>query len=491
MPFVLLLLLALINLQTRWPEPPYWLGPLGSFLSTLGGIALFWLMGSLRTGKYCRRIREDAGQRRSWVRLFHIRQKHYFLLLACFFLASLYLLGWGWTVKKFWDQFLGFLPGVELAMFAPFLGSLIFSWARFYDVEKVYHQVEERDFGPPFMSRWSSWGLQVRFNLLLIVPPLFLMLLQDSLFRLFPDLKNNDAFLVLFTLFFLGFAFLSIPWLLRIFLGLYPLPAGPLRQTLETTGQRAGFRCNNILIWNTRRCMANAMVIGILPWSRYIVLTDHLVRELSTEEIQAVLGHEIGHVKHHHMFFYTLFLLGSLVILSGMWGACENFLKAASQDELLLESIPLLGSWLSTWELFAALPPLVFAGLYLYLVFGCLSRFCERQADLFGCQTVSFQVFINALEKVASLNGINRDKPGWFSSWRHPPIASRVDFLQRMQEDPQLEPRFQRRLGWIKWSMTVGLGMALGITLWFGDVLQPEAKEVSKTSSRIPGELKR
>ena len=207
--------------------------------------------------------------------------------------------------------------------------------------------------------------------------------------------------------------------------------------------------------------MANAMVTGVLPWARYIVLTDRLIYELSPEELESVLGHEIGHVKHHHMFFYTLFLLGSLVTLGVLWQACENLLKSTRMDQFLHEQAPFLRDW--SWELFAAFPPLVLGGLYLYLVFGFLSRFCERQADIFGCRTVSSQVFISALEKVAVLNGIDREKPGWFSSWRHPTIARRVDFLQQLGGRPRLgKPRFQRRLGIIKWSMGPGDGAAAG-----------------------------
>jgi hypothetical protein len=90
-----------------------------------------------------------------------------------------------------------------------------------------------------------------------------------------------------------------------------------------------------------------------------------------------------------------------------------------------------------------------------------VSRRCERQADIFGCRTVSCAVFIAALEKVAWLNGISRDRPGWLSSWQHSTIARRVEFLQRMSADPALEPRFQRRVGLIKWALLLCLAAAL------------------------------
>jgi Zn-dependent protease with chaperone function len=257
---------------------------------------------------------------------------------------------------------------------------------------------------------------------------------------------------------------------------------GRLRDSLTAVSQRVGFRCNDILVWNTRNSMANALVTGILPWARYIVLTDRLVRELSTEEVQAVLGHEIGHVKHHHMSFYMVFLLGSLLTMGCLWQVCENLLLAGMQpDGVFRNQLTLVRDWLPNWEVFAAIPPMLVGAVYIYFVFGYLSRFCERQADIFGCRTVSCQVFVNALEKVAVLNGIDRERPGWLSCWLHPPIAQRVDFLQRMAEDSGLEPRFQRRVGLMKWSMSLALGVVLGASLWFG--VKPASTESAKAAT--------
>ena len=65
------------------------------------------------------------------------------------------------------------------------------------------------------------------------------------------------------------------------------------------------------------------------------------------------------------------------------------------------------------------------------------------------------------LEKVADLNGISRDRPGWLMSWQHSTIARRVEFLQRMEADPRVEPRFQRRVGLVKWAIVLSLGLIL------------------------------
>ena len=54
------------------------------------------------------------------------------------------------------------------------------------------------------------------------------------------------------------------------------------------------------------------------------------------------------------------------------------------------------------------------------------------------CPT-GIQTFIQALEKVALLNGMSRDKPGFLQSWQHSTIARRVGFLHSLLTDPWAE----------------------------------------------------
>src|SRR5205823_6648830 len=90
----------------------------------------------------------------------------------------------------------------------------------------------------------------------------------------------------------LGAMFVTLPWWVRLLLGLRPLPDGPLRTRLAAASRRLRFRCSNLLVWNTRSAMANAMVIGLLPWIRYVVFTDRLLEDFSPDEVEAVFGHE-------------------------------------------------------------------------------------------------------------------------------------------------------------------------------------------------------
>lgn len=475
MPFLLLLFLTLVCFPESWPGPFWdasaaqsagisWLG------MGLGVVAAALLAARVR----CLVARDDA--RRDIV--LRRYQSWRFLHLIGLFLTygvALYFLGYGWAVQEFCMPE-GVAPGPlafsrELLLLAPFLAALVLSWACFYDAERALHAPGGE--AGSFWGRWAYVGFHVRHNLALVLIPLSLLLAEKALHRLFPDVDKEweQALTLTGAVFGLG-VFVCMPWILRLVLGLRPLPDCPLRDRLKATARRLNFRCSNILMWNTRGGVANAMVAGVLPIPRYVLLTDRLVADLTPDEVEAVFGHEIGHVKHRHMALYLGFLLLSLAVL---WGGMSLLLPTALKPDYL-----------------AALPLVGVLGAYIFVVFGFLSRRCERQADIYGCRAVScgrgdclchtdhvelaaagrglcptgIRTFIDALEKVAFLNGISRDRPGWLQSWQHSTIARRVEFLQHLLKDPTLEMRFQRRVVWVKTGLLVGLAIGLAALLY-------------------------
>jgi Zn-dependent protease with chaperone function len=308
-----------------------------------------------------------------------------------------------------------------------------------------------------FLSRSTYVSLNIRHNFILLVPPLVLLALQEALQLVFPQLKRREDALTSLGMLLglMSVSVLCVPWFLRVFLGLKPLPAGELREQLTATARRLHFRFSEILVWNTRGTQANAMVTGLAPFLRYIILTDRIIKELSTDEIEGVFGHEVGHVKHHHMGLYSLFLFLSLVLLGAIWGFGVDLARA-----YFVPAWPDLAPLLEHQEWFLAL-----VIVYVFLVFGVLSRNCERQADLYGCRVSSRDAFIRALEKVADINGMSREKPGLFAAWQHWTIGQRVAFLRTLDVDPTLEERTQRRIGILKWSLTLGLAAGIVVLL--------------------------
>jgi Zn-dependent protease with chaperone function len=460
MPFLLLLVLTLSCLQRDWPEPLPELGTVRCALLTwlcVGLLtALAWFAG--RHLRAC--LRNDPGSRSAVLRRYgDFKRWHFYVLLFVYF--GWLFGGWGAVVtgQLIHDNIA--LPGIDVILMSPLFLGLTLTWASLHPLDRALAESSPLPPPEPFPGRWVYVLLQARGSFLLVMPPLLLMFVQQLILALFPALQDEPLVLPLIGVGLLTLMYFGIPWVLRLLLNLKPLPAGPLRDRLLATAQRLSFRCNDILVWNTRQSVVNALVTGPLPWLRYVVLTDRMLIELTPEEIEAVFGHEVGHIKHHHLLFYFGFLMASLLAIIGLWSLLETWLQSPSVTDWLTANAPLLGEQLENNELLTALPLLVVLGTYIFVVFGFLSRRCERQADIYGCRTVSVPVFVEALEKVARLNGISRDRPGWLMSWQHSTIAKRVAFLEQMHNDPAVEPQFQRRVGWVKWGMVLSLAIVL------------------------------
>jgi Zn-dependent protease with chaperone function len=508
MPFLLLLLLIVVYLPGKWPAPPEWVGARGSVLATWGATALLCGWAFFLAWRFQQQLARGALPRSAVVRGYSRWRKNHFMVLLTVYLAALYGLGWADTVRVWGTAGGQVVPGIEMLILAPFLTALILSWACFYSVERDLHTRRELEVDHTFPTRLGYLSVQVRHNFLLIVPPLLLMTVQQVILWLAPQLELHWTYKVLSAAMLVA-VFLTLPWMLILLLGLKPLPAGSLRDRLLAAADRLGLRCRDILLWNTRKGMANALVTGILPRLRYVVVSDRLVADLTPEEVEAVFGHEAGHVKHHHLLYYLVFLLISMVVVGSFWEAISAFWASppvpgpAAIGVVSVGGVPAWVAWPEedSEDILAMMPLLVVLAGYIFVVFGLLSRRCERQADIYGCRAVScgqpfctdhaegtrlvprgrglcatgIRTFISALEKVADVNGISRSRPGLLSSWQHSTIARRVEFLHRVRTDPALEPRFQRRVGLFKWGLLLGLGAALAtllaVLVWNGVAL--------------------
>ena len=476
MPFVFLLVFALISFQTVWPGPPAeilsepdWLSGY-IYVSLLAPCAIvlgFWAISIWRVHRFDRQLARYPEEHGKLWRRFHRDNRRQILLLTACYLGVLFGLGWGFAAEacaKAW----GVAWMTQFILFGPFLLALVLCWASFYRAERASHALAgDVD---SFVGPWGYLLFQIRHNLLLVVPPIVLSLALQSFFLIFPGMEKHELVLGVAGLLLLVAAIISVPLILRVFLGLRKMPAGPLRERLEATARRLGLGFSDILVWNTRHSIANAMVSGAVPWLRYIVLTDLLIDRLTPEEIEAVFGHEVGHIKHHHMMLYILFFIGSLALMTGLWKLCETSLQidavAGAAEQVVQQA-----QWLATADVAAGPVLLGLVSVYVFVVFGYLSRRCERQADLYGCRAVSCWAFVSALEKVADLNGIPRHRHNWLASWQHPSIAQRVEFVMRVHEDPALEPPFHRSL----WRLKLGLMSALSVGLLLvGWALGPE-----------------
>lgn len=508
MPLLLLLFLALVCLPDldSYVRPAWIATPATAGLLTLAVVAGLVLVAWIASRWVIRALRTTIRPNRVLNRYDRLRRCQQ-LALYVGFVIILSVCGWGWAVKELWRWNGSLLPLSDLVLLAPFLVSLLLSWAVWFDADQAAHRALHAELPPeqtpPILRQRGTYVLfHLRAKLGLVFIPLGLLILQKEL-RNHLGSEGEEAELLLHRL---GLAALLLviplmPLFVRLVLGLERMPDGPLRQRLEGIARRLHFRCSDLLVWNTRGGVANAMVLGVLPWPRYVVFTDRMLDEFQPEEIEAVFGHEIGHVKHQHMLYYMGFLTVSMLVVGLAVARLVPLLSGWGPGALTGEEAGTEGAGLFNRQLLDALPLVLCLALYIFVVFGYLSRRCERQADIYGCRAVScddpdcrghdptvladlqpgrdvplcptgIRVFIRALEKVADVNGISRDRPGFLQSWQHSTIALRVEFLQSLLHEPELEPRFQRRVALVKLGLLVLLGTALvfllGATPWAG-----------------------
>ncbi len=204
-----------------------------------------------------------------------------------------------------------------------------------------------------------------------------------------------------------------------------PLEEGSLRTQIEAFSQKTGFRLRNIYVidGSKRSTKANAYFSGFGPKKR-IVLYDTLQKELSEEEIVAVLAHEIGHYKKKHVLLSLLFS----VIISGLM----LFLLSVVVNSPSLSQA--LGSKNSSFHLGL----IVFGILYspVSLIIGMLTNYVSRRnefaADRFVKENYKPEILAEALKKLTVKNLSNMmPHPAYvFFHYSHPPLLRRLEKLE-------------------------------------------------------------
>src|SRR5438552_8713415 len=247
------------------------------------------------------------------------------MLIAAWFALALYGgLGWGeFVLRLVHSQSLPLMfPGTIIATSPALLAWMGLWWSQFPADRALREQsmlfALEDDLpvhAPPAFSRYfsSQLRLQVLFTL---IPIAMILILRDlvmvALLRTNIVARDSAAEAGLL----LGcsaIVCLISPAILKHVLRTQPLPRSPLRSKLEDMCQRCGLRYRDILLWRTDNNMGNAAVMGILPWVRYILLSDLLLETMSDEQIEAVFAHEAGHIVHRHMGWQVV-LLGILML---------------------------------------------------------------------------------------------------------------------------------------------------------------------------------
>jgi STE24 endopeptidase len=229
----------------------------------------------------------------------------------------------------------------------------------------------------------------------------------------------------LITAFSVFINFFYSEWIVPLFNKQTPLIDSPLRTKIEAFAEKTGFRLKNIYVidGSKRSTKANAYFSGFGSKKR-IVLYDTLIKEMSDEEIVAVLGHEIGHYKKKHV----LKSLISSVLLTGLM----LFLFSLVVDSPLLSRA--MGAETPSFHLGLIVFGILYSPLSLLigLVSNYISRKNEFEADKFVHDNYEPGMLATALKKLAVKNLSKMiPHPAYvFFHYSHPPLLARLAKLE-------------------------------------------------------------
>ncbi len=163
---------------------------------------------------------------------------------------------------------------------------------------------------------------------------------------------------------------------------------------------------------------ANAALTG-LGNTRRIVLGDTLINEFTTDEIETVLAHELGHHVHRDIAVLIAFGTASTTIslylasLAMGWAVGTFGFRGISD----IAALPALGIVLGVY------------GLLTLPLDNALSRWREAMADQYALDaTGKNEAFASAFVRLANQNLSEVDPEKWvvFMFYSHPPLAARI-----------------------------------------------------------------
>ena len=248
--------------------------------------------------------------------------------------------------------------------------------------------------------------------------------------RSFPDTWWLWAagFLLVFSVILGGLAPLLI---LPIFNKFVPLESeyADLAERLIRLAARANTRVKGVYKFDMSRRTkaANAALTGI-GGSRRIILGDTLLEEFETDEIEAVLAHELGH--HVNKDIPMGILINAATTLIGLFLASLG----------LQAGINLFG--FESASDVAALPLLILVlgayGLLTMPLGNAWSRWRERKADCYALEaTGSGEAYASAMTRLANQNLADADPEPWveFMLHSHPSLGKRIKMAREFGEN--------------------------------------------------------
>jgi len=202
-----------------------------------------------------------------------------------------------------------------------------------------------------------------------------------------------------------------------------------LKKKIEEFAKKVYFKLDNIYEMDASKRSSKWNAYFSWFWSKKrIVLFDTLIKDLTHEELVAVLAHEIGHYKRKHTLQMLIFsILQTWFIMYLFWLA----LNTPEVSLSLWASEPSFHMWLIAFTILFT--PI---SIVLWLFGNILSRRNEYQADEFAWINSSAWDLQNALKKLSqnNLSNLRPHKAYEFFYYSHPTVLKRLAFLEKFKK---------------------------------------------------------
>jgi STE24 endopeptidase len=203
-----------------------------------------------------------------------------------------------------------------------------------------------------------------------------------------------------------------------------PLENLDLRSRIEDLLKRNGFASQGIFVMDgsARSTHGNAYFTG-MGSNKRIVFFDTLINDLTHEEIEAVLAHELGHFKLNHI--KKRISIMALLFLAGFW------LLGWLMDERWFYAglgVETASTYMALTLFMMVIPVFTF---FMQPLFSWYSRLHEFEADDFAAAQAHASALIHALVKLYRENANTLTPDPLYSAFHdsHPPAPIRIKHL--------------------------------------------------------------
>ena len=270
---------------------------------------------------------------------------------------------------------------------------------------------------------WADLAKALGLSLVLGVPFLAMVLW-------FFERAGDQAWLwcwLVATAFSLVVGYVAPTWIMPIFNKFRALEAGNLREAVLAYAEKVKFSIDGLFVidGSRRSTKANAFFTGFGRRKR-VALFDTLVNAYETEEVVAIVAHEIGHYKRHH-------IVKALILSVVHTGVVLYLLSVMVKQPGLFEAFGVEQPSIYTGLVFFGM---LYAPIELALQFvlHALSRRHELEADRYASDTTGGGESLVAALKRLSTDSLSNLTPHPFYvllHYSHPPLIKRVQALTR------------------------------------------------------------